>query len=223
MNILLKSLSSERMNTNTPNEEILSSSSEEEIKIKPKKTPKLCKLYNDNSSVSIVSNFSSCDIKFSRGSFRFCMSDNEILLVFHPMFLWKLLHAKKIWVDCQRDFCRTRTNLSMLINNTSSVTFRLNEQTISYYIDNRIKTHKMNESYDSLTILFYKLNRSIQNQFSRFFFFFCFVLWASCFALLSSCFVLQSSCFVYFFFLSYFVGHQKGALEKQVKKKYMSN
>lgn len=166
MNILLKSLSSERMNTNTPNEQILSSSSEEEIKIKPRRIPKMCKIYNDESSVSIVSNFSADDIKFTRGSFRFCMTDNEILLVFHPMFLWKLLHAKKIWIDCERDFCRTRTFLSMLINNTPAVTFRLNEQTISYYIDNRIKTHKMNESYDSLTILFYKLNRSIQNEYN---------------------------------------------------------
>lgn len=166
MNNLFKSLSSERINQNSLNNIILSSSPEEEIKIKPKKTPKMCKLYNDESSVSILSNFSSSDITFSRGSFRFCMADNEILLVFHPMFLWKLLHAKKIWVDCQRDFCKTRTFLSMLINNTSAVTFKLSEQTISYYIDNRIKTHKMNESYDSLNILFYKLNRSIQNEYN---------------------------------------------------------
>ena len=53
----------------------------------------------------------------------------------------------------------------MLINNTSSVTFKLNEQTISYYIDNQNRTYKMNESYDSLNILFYKLNRSIQNEY----------------------------------------------------------
>ena len=165
MNILLKSLSSERMNQNVVDDIVLSSSSEDEIKIKIKKKPKLCKIYNDESSVSIVSNFSADDIKFTRGSFRFCMSDNNILLVFHPMFLWKLLHAKKIWVDCQRDFCKTRTFLSMLINNTPAVTFKLNEQTISYYIDDRIKIHKMNDSFDSLTILFYKLNRSIRNEY----------------------------------------------------------
>lgn len=94
MNILLKSLSSERMNQNVVDDIVLSSSSEDEIKIKIKKKPKLCKIYNDESSVSIVSNFSADDIKFTRGSFRFCMSDNNILLVFHPMFLWKLLHAK---------------------------------------------------------------------------------------------------------------------------------
>jgi len=165
MNSLFKSLSSERINKNSQNNIILSSS-EEEIKIKPRKIPKMCKLYNDESSVSIVSNFSSSDITFSRGSFRFCMTDNEILLVFHPMFLWKLLHAKKIWVDCQRDFCRTRTNLSMLINNTPSVTLKLNEETISYYIDNQLRTRVMDESYDSLNILFYKLNKSIINEYN---------------------------------------------------------
>jgi hypothetical protein len=165
MNSLFKSLSSERINKNSLNNIILSSSPEDEFKIKPKRVPKMCKLYTDESSVSILSNFSSSDIRFSRGSFRFCMTGNEILLVFHPMFLWKLLHAKKIWVDCQRDFCKTRTFLSMLINNTSSVTFKLNEQTISYYIDNQNRIHKMNESYDSLNILFYKLNRSIQNEY----------------------------------------------------------
>ena len=165
MNNLFKSLSSERINQNSLNNIILSSSPEDEIKIKPRRIPKMCKIYNDESSVSIVSNFSADDIKFTRGSFRFCMADNQILLVFHPMFLWKLLHAKKIWVDCQRDFCKTRTFLSMLINNTPAVTFKLNEQTISYYIDDRIKIHKMNDSFDSLTILFYKLNRSIRNEY----------------------------------------------------------
>ena len=165
MNIILKSLSSERFNNIAENDIVLSSSSEEEIKIKPKKTPKLCKLYNDESSVSIVSNFSSCDIKFTRGSFRFCVTDNEILLVFHPMFLWKLLHAKKIWIECERDFCRTRTTLSMLINNTSSVTFKLNEKTISYYIDNKMRTRVMDDSYNLLNILFYKLNKSIRHEY----------------------------------------------------------
>jgi hypothetical protein len=153
------------MNNNAVNDIALSSSSEEEIKIKPKRIPKLCKLYNDDSSVSIVSNFSSFDIKFTRGSFRFCVTDNEILLVFHPMFLWKLLHAKKIWIDCERDFCRTRTSLSMLINNTSSVTFKLNEQTISYYVDNQMRTRVMDDSYNLLNILFYKLNKSIRNEY----------------------------------------------------------
>ena len=167
MNRLIKSLSSERINHNAEKEnDLVLSSSEEEIKIKPIRIPKMCKIYNDESSVSIVSNFSSSDITFSRGSFRFCMTDNEILLVFHPMFLWKLFHAKKNWIDCERDFCRTRTILSMLINNTPAVTFKLNEQTISYYIDNRNKTHKMNESYDFLNILFYKLSMGIQNEYN---------------------------------------------------------
>jgi len=165
MNSLFKSLSSERINKNSQNNIVLSSSSEEEIKIEPKRIPKLCKLYNDESSVSIVSNFSSHDIKFTRGSFRFCVTDNEILLVFHPMFLWKLLHAKKIWIDCERDFCRTRTSLSMLINNTSSVTFKLNEQTISYYVDNQMRTRAMDDSYNLLNILFYKLNKSIRHEY----------------------------------------------------------
>lgn len=71
----------------------------------------------------------------------------------------------KIWIDFERDFCKTRTFLSMLINNTPAVTLKLNEQTISYYIDDRIKTHKMDDSYNSLNILFYKLNRSIQNEY----------------------------------------------------------
>jgi hypothetical protein len=166
MNRLFKSLSSERINHNTEKErenDLVLSSSEEEVKIKPRKIPKMCKLYNDESSVSIVSNFSSSDITFYRGSFRFCMTDNQILLVFHPMFLWKLLHAKKIWIE--RDFCRTRTTLSMLINNTSSVTFKLNEQTISYYIDNKMRTRVMDDSYNFLNILFYKLNRSIRNEY----------------------------------------------------------
>lgn len=165
MNILLKSLSSERINQNALDHIVLSSSSEDEIEIKSKRIPKLCKVYNDDSSVSIVSNLSSCDIKFTRGSFRFCVTDNEILLVFHPMFLWKLLHAKKIWIECERDFCKTRTHLSMLINNTSSVTFKLNEQTISYYIDNHMITRVMDESYNLLNVLFYKLNKSIQNEY----------------------------------------------------------
>jgi hypothetical protein len=165
MNRLFKSLSSERINQNEVNDMVLSSSSEEEVKIKPRRIPKMCKLQNDESSVSIVSNFSSSDITFTRGSFRFCMTDNEILLVFHPMFLWKLLHAKKIWIDCQRDFCKTRTFLSMLINDASAVTFRINERNISYYIDDQIKTRIMDDSYGSLNILFYKLNKSIQNEY----------------------------------------------------------
>lgn len=165
MNILLKSLSSERINQNALDDIALSSSSEEEIKIKPRRIPKMCKLQNDDSSVSIVSNFSSSDITFTRGSFRFCMTDNEILLVFHPMFLWKLLHAKKIWVDCQRDFCKTRTFLSMLINNSNSVTFIINDRNISYYIDNHMRTRVIDDSYNSLNILFYKLNMSIQNEY----------------------------------------------------------
>jgi len=165
MNILLKSLSSERINQNALDDIALSSSSEEEIKIKPRRIPKMCKLQNDESSVSIVSNFSSSDITFTRGSFRFCMTDNEILLVFHPMFLWKLLHAKKIWVDCQRDFCKTRTFLSMLINDANAVTFRINERNISYYIDNHMRKRVIDDSYNSLNILFYKLNKSIQNEY----------------------------------------------------------
>ena len=165
MNRLFKSLSSEGINKNEVNDLVLSSSSEEEVKIKPRMIPKMCKLQNDESSVSIVSNFSSSEITFTRGSFRFCMTGNEIILVFHPIFLWKLLHAKKIWIDCQRDFCKTRTFLSMLINDASAVTFRLNERTISYYIDNQLKTRIMDDSYESLNILFYKLNKSIQNEY----------------------------------------------------------
>jgi hypothetical protein len=164
MNRLFKSLSNDRIKPNEEKEnDLVLSSSEEEIK--PKKNHKLCKLYNDESSVSIVSNFSSSDIKFSRGSFRFCMTDNEILLVFHPMFLWKLLHAKKICVDIERDFCKTRSFISMLINNTNSVTFRLNEKQISYYIDDRIKTYIMDDSYNYLSVLFYKLSMSIQQEY----------------------------------------------------------
>ena len=165
MNRLFKSLSSERINTNVLNDMVLSSSSEEEVKIKPRRIPKMCKLQNDESSVYIVSNFSSSEITFTRGSFRFCMTGNEIILVFHPMFLWKLLHAKKIWIDCQRDFCKTRTFLSMLINDASAVTFRLNERTISYCIDNQLKTRSIDDTYNSLNMMFYKLNKSIQNEY----------------------------------------------------------
>ena len=168
MNRLFKSLSNDRIKPNEEKEkenenDLVLSSSEEEIK--PKKIHKLCKIYNDESSVSIVSNFSSSDIKFSRGSFRFCMSDNEILLVFHPMFLWKLFHAKKIWIDCERDFCKTRSFISMLINNTNSVTFRLNEKQFSYYIDDLIKKYIMDDSYNYLSVLFYKLSMSIQQEY----------------------------------------------------------
>ena len=166
MNRLFKSLSNDRIKPNEEKEkenDLVLSSSEEEIK--PKKIHKLCKIYNDESSVSIVSNFSSSDIKFSRGSFRFCMSDNEILLVFHPMFLWKLFHANKIWIDCERDFCKSRSFISMLINNTNSVTFRLNNKQFSYYIDNLIKTYIMDDSYNYLSVLFYKLSMSIQQEY----------------------------------------------------------
>ena len=165
MNRLFKSLSSESINENEVNDMVLSSSSEKEVKIKPRRVPKMCKLQNDESSVSIVSNFSSGDITFTRGSFRFCMTDNQILLVFHPMFLCKLLHAKKLWVDCQRDFCKTRTFLSMLINHSNSVTFIINDRNISYYIDNHMRTRVIDDSYNSLNILLYKLNMSIQNEY----------------------------------------------------------
>ncbi len=59
--------------------------------------PVLCSTYDKDGGFSILSS-SQCDypIRFCSGSFEFHYENDEIMFIFHPMFLWRYIHIQKM-------------------------------------------------------------------------------------------------------------------------------
>ena len=109
---------------------ILSSSSDDEKAAEAdEKSPVLCSAHENNGYFSIFSE-RQCDypIRFGSGSFAFHYQSDEILVHFHPMFLWRYIHIQKATrqLTSQTDYVRMLTIASFHLRDNIQLTIRKN-------------------------------------------------------------------------------------------------
>ena len=90
-------------------------------------SPVLCSAHENNGYFSIFSE-KQCDypIHFGSGSFAFHYNSDEILICFHPMFLWRYIHTQKTkeQITSQTDYVRMLSIASQHMRGSIQITVR---------------------------------------------------------------------------------------------------
>ena len=106
----------------------------------------------------IYSNYSNNEnLKFTAASFSFFLQDDSILIIqFHPMFLWRLIHYQKI--DC----VKFKTHISKSLSKEFIICVH---PTYASLLNDNIKQDIEHELYNQITTLYKRLYYTItRNQ-----------------------------------------------------------
>ena len=104
----------------------------------------------------IYSNYSNNEnLKFTAASFSFFLQDDSILIIqFHPMFLWRLIHYQKN--DCNQ----FKTHISKYLTKTIIIYIHP-----TFIFHNNIKRYIQHELYVEVTTLYYRLHNAIKRNY----------------------------------------------------------
>jgi hypothetical protein len=136
----------------------ISSSSSEEDKTDDT-VPALCSTYDNNNGSFSITSSNQCDypIRFCSSSFEFHLDRDEIMVVFHPMFLWRYIHVQKMnpQIAVQVDYAKIQTIASYHMKAPIEITLSKNsihfDKKTVCFDDYQVVLGSFNHLYRTLT------------------------------------------------------------------------